>query len=268
MTYDATDNRNTTVYVDGLSAYFHRLVSLGHDPILGFVIGVIDMLRGTMTTLDFKGNFVIQVMENVSDRKAQDIFEAISKVFLHMLSDVNTPQGLPVPFMVLFNKLQFGSIGEDKLNISEMVKAMYGQGYDFRHFCAMSIPVMITEVIVRVSYFAKRLSEGHSFEESIPFGGNRQKKPKLATMLFIANSAATAINTGKVALTKNPLNINYFQWLSFAKYSVSQMKWVLLDKPALRGEYVKGFIDGEWSVISSEIDFLWRETNEKPLMIC
>jgi len=162
----------------------------------------------------------------------------------------------------LLNKLQAGSIGEDKLNISEMVKTMYYQGYDFRHFFSMSIPVMITEVIIRVSYFIKRLSEGHSFGDSVPFGLSHEKKPKLATMLFIAHSAATAINTGKVILTKNPLDINYPQWLMFARYSLKQLKWILIDKPELRDKYVAGMIHEEWDVLSSSIDRLWDECSD------
>ena len=169
--------------------------------------------------------------------------------------------------MVLFNKLQVNSIGEDKLNISEMVKSMYGQGYDFRHFCTMSIPVMITEVVVRVSYFIKRLSEGYSFNDAIPLGLSHEKKPKLVTMLFIAHSAATAINAGKVILTENPLNINYPQWLMFARYSVNQLKWVLLDKPELRHQYVMGVINDEWDVLSNEINELWQQTAEDATIV-
>jgi hypothetical protein len=102
--------------------------------------------------------------------------------------------------MALFNKLQFGKVGDND-TIADLVKSMFYEGYDFRHFCSMSIPVMITEVIVRVSYFAKRMHEGHSFAESIPVGLNHEKRPKLGTMLFIAHSASTAINAGKVAFT-------------------------------------------------------------------
>lgn len=263
--YDApmhVDNRGNTIvhtWVEGLNPHFHREVSLGHDPILGFIFGVLDMLRGTMTTIGFDGKFVVQAMEYASDRKATGLFEAIAKVFLHMLSDVNTPAGLPVPFMALFNKLQFGSIGEEQLNIAEMVKSMYAQGYDFRHFCAMSIPVMIIEVVVRVSYFIKRLAEGHSFKEAIPFGLNHEKKPKLGTMLFIAHSASTAINAGKVIITENPLDINYPQWLSFARYTVKQLKWALLDKPTLRDKYVMNAINDEWNELAASMDSLWDE---------
>lgn len=259
VTYDAQDNRNTTVFIETLSSYFHRFLQLGHDPILGFIFGVVDMMAGTMTTVDYSGKFVIQLMPNYSDRKATSLFEAIAKVFLHMLSDMNTPAGLPVPFMALFNKLQFGSIGAEKLNVAELVKSMYGQGYDFRHFCAMSIPAMIIEVVVRVSYFVRQLVDGYSFSEAIPVGLSHEKKPRLGTMLFIAHSASTAINTGKIVFTKNPMDINYPLWLSFARYSVKQLQWVLHDKPALREQYVVNAINDEWEELFANIDDLWDE---------
>lgn len=56
--YDAQDNRHTTIRVEGLSAYYHRLLQLGHDPLLGFIFGVADILTGRMTTIDKAGNIV------------------------------------------------------------------------------------------------------------------------------------------------------------------------------------------------------------------
>ena len=262
LNYNNKGNRIVEEIVDGLNPIFHHSVALGHDPILGFLFGVLDMLRGTVTTLDFKGNFLIQMAEGYSDRKAQNLFQAITTVFLHMLSDVNGSSsaknggmGLPVPFMALFNKLQFGKVGGND-TISELVKSMFYQGYDFRHFCAMSIPAMINEVIVRISYFVKRLAEGYSFADAIPVGLSHEKKPKLGTMLFIAHSASTAINTGKVIFTKNPLDINYPQWISFARHSVKQLKWVLRDKSASRDKYVMEAINGEWDLLWASIGTL------------
>jgi hypothetical protein len=265
LNYNNKGNVIVAEIVDGLSPAFHHQVSLGHDPILGFIFGVLDMLRGTVTTLDFKGKFLVQAAEGFSDRKAQNLFQSIATVFLHMLSDVNGSSaaksggmGLPIPFMALFNNLQFGKIGDND-TIAELVKSMFYQGYDFRHFCSMSIPVMITEVIVRVSYFAKRLHEGHSIAESIPVGTNHAKKPKLGTMLFIAHSASTAINAGKVAFTGNPLNINYVQWLTFAGYSVKQLKWNLVDKPNMRHKYVMDILNEQWGNLYNDLDDLWDE---------
>lgn len=93
--YDAQDNRHTTIYVEGLSAYYHRLLQLGHDPFLGFVFGIADILTGRMTTIDKAGNIVSQVMENYADRTEADIFSALAKQVIHFKSDVTTSMGLP-----------------------------------------------------------------------------------------------------------------------------------------------------------------------------
>lgn len=252
--YDAQDNRNTKVYVDGLSAYYHRLMSLGHDPLLGLIFGVSDILTGRMTTIDRTGKIVSQVMENYADRKESDIFAAIAKQIIHYKSDITTSMGLPAPMMALFNLMQFGSIGEEEQTVAEIVQGMYYEGYDFIHFCALSIPVMIVEVVTRIGYAIKRIKEGHSIKESIPFSTNRDKNPKLATMLFIGHSAATAVNAGKVFFTKNPMAINYPQWLAFAKYSYQQLKWVLLEKPNARDAYVRGVINEELTEIFESVD--------------
>ena len=158
--FDAQDNRHTKEYVTGLSAYYHRLLSLGHDPLLGFVVGIFDIITGRMTTIDKNGKIVSQIMDNYDDRKASDVFEALAKLIIHYKSDINTYMGLPAPLMALFNLLQFGSIGEEEQTIAEIVQGMYYEGYDFIHFCSLSIPVMLTEVIVRLLYAFKRIKEG------------------------------------------------------------------------------------------------------------
>ena len=154
--------------------------------------------------------------------------------------------------MSLSNLLQIGSIAEEEQTIVEIVQGMYYEGYDFIHFCSMSIPAMLVEVIVRSGYAIKRIKEGHAVKDSIPLSLNREKHPKLATMLFIAHAGATAANAGKVYFTQNPVAINYPQWIAFAKYSYSQLKWVLLEKPALRDAYERGKINEEMNVVFAE----------------
>lgn len=265
--YDAQDNRNTKEYVEGLSTYYHRLLSLGHDPILGLIFGVFDILTGRMTTIDKTGKIVSQVMENYADRKESDIFAAIAKQITHFKSDITTKMGLPAPLMGLFNLLQFGSIGEEELTIAEIVQGMYYEGYDFIHFCSMSIPVMLVEVIVRIGYAFKRIKEGHSIKDSIPFSLNREKHPKLATMLFIGHTGAAAVNAGKVYFTKTPMAINYPQWIAFAKYSYKQLKWALVEKPAIRDAYVRGKLHGELLDVMDEIDWTFNEFSKDYIVV-
>ena len=267
VSFDAQDNRHTAEYVTGLSAYYHRLLSLGHDPILGLIFGVYDILTGKMTTIDKTGKIVSQVMENYTDRKESDIFAAIAKQIIHFKSDITTSMGLPAPLMALFNLLQFGSIGEEEQTIAEIVQGMYYEGYDFIHFCSMSMPTMIIEVIIRLGYGIKRIKEGNSVKDSIPFSLNREKHPKLSTLLFIGHSAATAVNAGKVYFTKNPMAINYPQWIAFAKYSYKQLKWVLLEKPELRDAYVRGLIAEELNEVYTEIDNTLAEMSEEYIVV-
>lgn len=265
--YDAQDNRNTTEYIDGLSAYYHRLLSLGHDPLLGLIFGVADILTGRMTTIDKTGKIVVQVMENYADRKESDIFAAIAKQIIHFKSDITTSMGLPAPMMALFNLLQFGKIGEYDQTIAEIVQGMYYEGYDFIHFCSLSIPVMIVEVVTRIGYAFKRIKEGHSVKESIPFSLSREKHPKLEMMLFIGHSAATAVNAGKVYFTKNPMAINYPQWIAFAKYSYQQLKWVLIEKPNARDAYVNGILNEQLAAVLDDVGATFDEISAEYIVV-
>lgn len=265
--FDAQDNRNTKEYVQGLSSYYHRLLSLGHDPVLGFVVGVFDIMTGRMTTIDKAGEVVSQVMENYSDRTESNLFAALAKQIIHFKSDITTSMGLPAPLMGLFNLLQFGSIGEEEQTIAEIVQGMYYEGYDFIHFCSLSLPVMITEVIVRLGYAVKRIKEGHTVKESIPVSLNRDMHPKLATMLFIAHAGATAANAGKIYFTQNPMSINYPQWVAFAKYSYSQLKWAVINKPAAQNAYVLGKINEELSRVIDSTDALFDDFSKDYIVV-
>lgn len=265
--FDAQDNRHTVKYVEGLSAYYHRLLSLGHDPLLGFVFGVFDILTGRMTTIDKTGKIISQVMENYADRTERDIFSALAKQIIHFKSDITTSMGLPAPLMSLFNFLQFGGIGEAEQTIAEIVQGMYYEGYDFIHFCSMSVPVMLVEVVVRLGYALKRIKEGHRIEDSIPFSLNRNDHPKLATMLFIGQAGAAAINAGKVYFTKNPMAINYPQWIAFAKYAYSQLKWVVVKKPEQRELYISGRLYDDLAAVILDVDKVFSDFSKDYIVV-
>lgn len=249
--YDAPYNTGfTNEYVEGLWPTMHRLYSLGHDPLLGFVVGTLDILRGRVTTIDKFGKILSQEIPRYAGREEATVFAALCKQLIHFKSDVTTSMGLPAPFMGLFNLMQFGSVGEEEQTIAEIVQGMYYEGYDFQHFCAQSVPVMLTEVVVRLGYFLKRVAEGHGVKESIPVTADRERRPKLGTMLFTAHSLATAVNAGRVAFTKDPMAINYPQWLFFAYRSFAQAKWAMIEKPLKRHEYVMQALEADIAAIA------------------
>ncbi len=76
--YDAPYNTNfTTIEVEGLWPTMHRLYSLGHDPLLGFAVGIHDILTGKMTTIDKTGKYVSQVVERYAGREECTVYAAL-----------------------------------------------------------------------------------------------------------------------------------------------------------------------------------------------
>ncbi|NQJ21307.1 hypothetical protein HO566_01920 [Streptococcus suis] len=257
--FDAQDNRNTGRIINGLSPQYHRLYSLGHDPLLGFIIGVLDIMNGQMTTIDKFGKIVVQDMPNYLDRKEENIFFAIAKLLVHFKSDITTSMGLPAPLMGLFNLLQFGEIGKEEETIAQIVQGMYQDGYDFIHFATMSIPVMLIEVLVRLGYACRRLSQGASLSDAVAFSTNRKKYPKLGTILFTAHSVSTAVNLGKIIITKKPLAINYPQWLAFFKYSYQEVHYQLFIEPEQKRRFFEEHDCLQYDRLYTDIDTLFEE---------
>ena len=238
--YDAQDNRHLhdapNVEVDGLSSYFHRMLSLGHDPVWGFIFGVYDILNCKMTTISKSGVFTSQDMSRIYvERTTSDVLEAISMQWRHLKSDVNTSMGLPVPLMCFFNALQFGEIGNEKNTIAEVVQGMYYEGYDFRHFLAMSIPMMLVEILVRAYWWLRN----HATLSSTPVFIGRDRNPKLETMLCLAHATMSATNVVKVRINKNPCAINYPEWCRFLELASKEAKFQIIDKSIKRQSYVR-----------------------------
>lgn len=252
--YDSSHSADLAQKVAGLGPRTHRFQSLGHDPVLGFVFGVKDILQGKFTAIDRFGKLVVQEIPGAD--AGMGVFGAIALQIRHLLSDVGTPGGLPAPFMPLVQFLQVGDI--NGRTIGELSRTMYANGYDFGHFLAMSVPVMVIEVLVRVAYFVKRMHEGHSLKESLPFDlPSRKRQPKLQTMLFTAHTIATAANAGKVWFTQNPMALNLAQWQWYAKVAYGQLRWVLFTKEGERLALVQESIDADWQTINDELGKGW-----------
>jgi hypothetical protein len=246
--YDVSRNGLLGEAIEGFGPRTHRLHSLGHDPILGWIVGVWDILMGTLTAIGGDGRVIIQQVPGAEPVQiGWDIFtkiiEALKTVAGHMASDVATPAGLPPPLFALLQFLQFGDI--KGRTIADLSRAMYRSGYDFRHFLAGGVCVALIEVIVRVAWFARELYEGKDLVESLPLG----HKPRLQTGLFLAHTAAAAINAGKVAITENPLSVSWAQWLAFFRYLLPQAHWMLIGRENARHQFVQGKLDDSWREI-------------------
>lgn len=156
----STNTSKISQEVLGLNPKTHRFQSLGHDPILGFIFGIKDLLRGELTAIDGNGRIIIQ---NVSGARGKGFIEAVITEFGHLLSDVNatSPTGMklsiPAPLTPLLQMIQVGNISYNgkTYTIGDLSKRMYYDGYNFNHFLGMSIPVALIHIVIHL-YMALR----------------------------------------------------------------------------------------------------------------
>jgi hypothetical protein len=242
---------------------------VGHDPILGWVFGVSDILAGQFTAVGKDGSVIIQPTvpggddaEEITVNIFAKVIDAFRTVGGHMLSDVATPAGLPPPLFVLSQFIQSGEIGGH--NVADIARAMYRSNYDFRHFLAGGLCVGLAEVIVRLAWIVRELGEGKSLKEAMPDAS----KPRLRSGLLLAHSVGAAVNAGKIAITQNPLALNWAQWLALFRYLVPQMHWLLVEKQNKREVFIQKQLDASWAQFSSELSETWRLTfSDEPIAV-
>ncbi len=221
--------------VEGLRPSLHRLMSPGHDPVLGFVIGVIDVMGGTGTLIDKSGR-----VRRVGTTMSPDgLIAAFLKVFLHLLSDVFTSAGIQPPFFTLLQLLKarspfvLGPSGE-RVSWTDVARYMYSHGYDLRHFAAMGLVPASVEMIIRGWWLCR------SFEG----GGNPEPaRAKLASMLVLGHAMAASGNLLKtgVVFGMNPLALNWAEMLALFPATVAWMR-----ESVRRDRAIREKLDAEW----------------------
>ena len=219
--YDiAANNKKKGIDIDGLNPSFHRFMELGHDPILGFIFGIIDILRGTCTVIDKNGILHILDVGNNS----LNFFGAFIKVFAHLLSDVFTSAGIAPPFMSILQLCTGKSPfilrkNGEKVTFNNLVRFMYKHGYDMRHMLTMGIVPCIVELSIRI-YF-----DLSNHDVDLKNTEDSRYKLKKSNMLMICHSITSAGNVLKTFLYGwNPLALNYSEFLMLIKTTIVTIK--------------------------------------------
>ncbi len=246
----------------------HRLLSLSHDPILGFLFGVLDMRRGTCTVVVNGG---LKIYPTTMKPMDGGLFPLLGRMFGHLLSDVNAPSandnkgmGLPAPFMDVLRMLDSLPVGDSDLG--KQIEYMYVKGYDFRHFVVTSIPILIMEVMMRAFYAVKQVKLtgsplGEALIDTVPMKMN----PRFRMMLAMAYGTVAAVNGGRVYITNDILNLNYAAWLGLTWNSFHALKWTLLDRSLKLWEEVEQEETEALERVADEIDGLVGRAGRLPV---
>lgn len=253
VNFDASTTKAFPDYANQVNGFYpktHRMMNLGHDPLFGLIFGLIDMFNGRTTLIDSKG-----IIHCISIEKYQ-AFPMDNKIFApliwlgHILSDVCTKMGIPIPGWGFTQLLQFGNFGENSKTIADITRWMYVEGYDIRHFLTMSTVPAVIEMCTKM-YFKFTLSKDEFLSPIyIQELKSIQNNIRLEKMLFIAHSVAVSGNIGKIMMYHgNPLALNFSEWLVFAKQSVQML---LIQSRDATGEKIvrnRSRIDEEWKNI-------------------
>lgn len=200
----------------------HRVFSLAHDPsIIGLIWGIHDIVRGTFSYIGKDG---VLHIEKITQADLTNIFYAPFMWLGHIVSDIFTKQGIPIPGMCVLRMLKAGNLGDKDRTVGELVEYMYVQGYDLRHLVTMSTCRLTIDVVIKLYSFliAERKDNATEprFEQEYV---NIKKEEKERKMMFLAYSIAVAGNIGKVVSYQgSPFAINAAVWYQFAREAISQ----------------------------------------------
>ena len=263
VVYDQKNTRDVGGIFD-MSPSNHHLKSLGHSPdLIGLFFSIMDQFSGTSTFIS--DGQLIKV--DTGDGTLQG-GNPIAKLFCgfvnwigHLFSDVagasgssTRGSGIPIPFYNLTQKMNFGSLGEEKKSIADVAMKAFEAGYDFRHGMAMAIPVLITELLVRFMWAMKsRFYHQRSWKESIPVGNI----PELQRMLLVGHGTLclmdvtdAAIQSGGVPV-KMLLHMNLIAWVRFGHLGLKEALKIW-NKDALDTELMEADIDKEYERILAD----------------
>lgn len=217
----------------------HRLAAIGHDPVLGLVFGAKDILCHTCTFIDSKGAWRIIPGPAYAER---GVLQALATVVVHGLSDVFTVKGLPPPFLSALQPLKVDSgftLREDgdTVSVSNLIRYMYSNGYDLRHFAAMAIVPAVAELIIRIYHFLRT----HEPAEGLGKDGIRGRL-KLSQMLTLTHGLLASGNIVKTALYGwNPTALNMAQFLALGKQMISLVKLSSERNALIQEDLAKGW---------------------------
>lgn len=226
--------------VDGLfnmSTKNHHIKNLAHSPdLMGLFFSILDQFNSTAHFID--NGKIITVDTKTFMLKGTNFISKLFSGFInwlgHLFSDVagssgaqGRGSGIPIPFFPLLQFINVGEFGQHKQTFAKIAVQVFEQGYDFRHGMAMAIPVLITELMTRISWVMKQ-----HFYHDLPWANciPSANTPELRRMLLIAHGSLCLVDSADAALRSGGnmiqfmLRSNLIAWVRFGHLALKELK--------------------------------------------
>lgn len=195
----------------GFNGNNHRLKTLGHDPILGWIFGTANILTDTVTLSSFETYRVQRkprlkisseivtpaaLIDDTISMIKNDKMNLPAALFAqaqHLKSDVNTKRGLPVPIL--------STIDEN------FASKLYDEHYDALCFARDSKIIAGSATVSALINMIISLIHGLGYDEKSNIS-RELYEVRTRKILLISNSIASTSNIIYTAITRNPKNLD------------------------------------------------------------
>jgi hypothetical protein len=220
-----------------MSTKNHHIKNLAHSPdLVGLFFSILDQFNSTAHFVD--DGRIISVDTKNFELKGTNFVSKFFSGFVnwlgHLFSDVagssgaaGRGSGIPIPFYSLLQFVNVGEFGQHKQTFAKISVQVFEQGYDFRHGMALAIPVLVSELLTRITWVIKqRFYHKQLWTECIPSANN----PELRRMLLVAHGSLCLIDTTDAALRSNGnmiqfmLRSNLIAWTRFSMLALKELK--------------------------------------------
>ncbi len=167
-----------------MSTRNHHMMSLSHSPdLVGLFFSLLNQFTSTSSFIT-DGQLVTirsDTYELQGGNFVAKLFCGIANWFGHIMSDIagssgsrgnsGRGAGVVIPFYELFQFCKFGSfrVGQDRQDLATIAVRAFQEGYDFRFGLASAIPVIITDLSIRLIWaLRRRFQYGKALKECIP----------------------------------------------------------------------------------------------------
>jgi hypothetical protein len=153
-----------------------------------------------------------------------------------------------MPFYSLLQFVNIGEFGQHRQSFATVAVKVFEQGYDLRHGMALSIPVLVTELLTRVMWSVKRaFYHREPLLDCVPLDSN----PELRRMLMVAHGSLCLVDGADAALRSYGdivnfmLRSNLVAWARFGTLALRELRaWYAAG--SLDTEAVDDYLDREY----------------------
>lgn len=155
-----------------MSTKNHHIKSLGHAPdVIGLFFSILNQFTSTSSFIS-NGQWISVASDYTlqGENFIAKLFCGIANWFGHIMSDIagssggrgqnngGRGSGVVIPFYEFFQFCTFGkfSVGKDKQDLAMIATRAFQEGYDFRFGMALAIPVLLTELSIRLIWALRR----------------------------------------------------------------------------------------------------------------